>query len=92
MVQTVQLLGKVVDTPVVYDMGHGPVQFLDKVVSMPVFGRCSFSARTLTRPLCSTTGVMVQTVQFWTMLLRVSVRGASQGRLDRALFLGTILR
>ena len=64
------VLGKVVDTPVVYnDMGHGPVQFLEKVVAMPVFGRCSFSARTLTRPLCSMTGVMVQTVQFWTRLL-----------------------
>ena len=38
----------------------------DKMVAVPVVvaTRCSYSARSLTRPLCTTTGVMVQTVQF----------------------------
>ena len=50
------VLGKVVDTSVVYnDRGHGP----DSAV--PGQG---YSARSLTRPLCTTTGVMVHTVQF----------------------------
>ena len=57
----VQFFGTVVDTPVVYnDRGYGP----DSAVpgqgcfsACCFYDRCSFSARSLTRPLCSTTGV-----------------------------------
>ena len=60
----VQFFGMVVDTLVASnDMGHGP----DSAVPAQgrcyacFYGRCSFSARSLTRPLFTMTGVMVQT-------------------------------
>ena len=57
--EAAQFLDKVID--VLVAVRHVPlvvqtVQFLDN--------RCSYSARSLTRPLCATTEVMVQTVQF----------------------------
>ena len=49
---------KMVDVPVVvHAWCYGPGS------SVPG-QRCSFSAGSLTRPLCATTGVLVQTVQF----------------------------
>ena len=61
------VLGKVVDTPVVLnDMGHGPDSAVPGQGCCYARFRAGFLARSLTRPLCSTTGVMVQTVQFWT--------------------------
>ena len=35
--------------------------------------RCSYSARSVTRPLCATTGVIVQTVQFLDKVVAVPV-------------------
>ena len=72
-----QFLDKVVDTPVVYnDKGHGP----DRAVpgqgccyARCFYDMCSFSAKSLTRPLCTKTGVMVQTVQFLDKVVDVPV-------------------
>ena len=70
MVQTVQFSDVDVDVSVAVQrhvsIVFETVQFSDVDADVPfvVHDSCSYSERSLTRLLCRTTGVMVQTVQF----------------------------